>query len=104
MMGLLHPYKGYQAKVKFSAEDSLLIGKVIGIADSLNFHAESVHEVEAMFHQCIDSYLEFCQEVGKEPEKSCRGSFHSRITPELHRKADAMAVTRERSSNNSTDC
>lgn len=91
MMGLLPAYKGYQAKVEFSAEDSLLVGEVIGVADSLNFHTESVHEVESVFHQCVDDYLEFCQKVGKVPEKSYRGSFNIRITPELHRKADVMA-------------
>lgn len=69
-MGLLPTYKGYQANVEFSAEDSLLVGEVIGVADSLNFHAKSVHKVEVMFHQCVDNYLESCQEVGKVPEKS----------------------------------
>lgn len=94
MKGLLPMYKGYQAKVEFSVEDSLLVGEVIGVADYLSFHAESVREVEDMFHQCIDGYLAFCREAGKTPEKAYRGSFNVRITPELHRKADAAAAER----------
>lgn len=94
MKGLLPMYKGYQAKVEFSVEDGLLVGEVIGVADSLSFHAESVHEVEEMFHQCIDGYLEFCREVGKTPEKAYRGSFNVRIAPELHRRADIAAAER----------
>lgn len=73
MKGLLPMYKGYQAKVEFSVEDSLLVGEVIGVADYLSFHAESVREVEDMFHQCIDGYLAFCREAGKTPEKAYRG-------------------------------
>ena len=87
MKGLLPMYKGYQAKVEFSVEDSLLVGEVIGVADYLSFHAESVREVEDMFHQCIDGYLAFCREAGKTPEKAYRGSFNVRIPPELHRAA-----------------
>lgn len=61
-------YKGYHASVEFDAGDGLFVGKVFGIADSLNFHGESITELEEMFRQCVDNYLELCKKIGKEPE------------------------------------
>ena len=34
----------------------------------------------------MDDYLEFCKEVGKEPEKEYKGTFNIRISPNLHKK------------------
>lgn len=95
-MSVLPSYKGYQAKVEYSVEDGLVIGEVIGVRDSLNFHADTVDpkEIEAMFHQCIDDYLAFCAELGVDPDKSYSGSFNVRIGAERHRLAEQEAVRR----------
>lgn len=98
-MSVLSPYRGYQAKVDFSEEDGLFIGEVIGIRDSLNFHAETSQQVIPMFHQSVDNYLELCEKIGKDPDKAYKGSFNVRITPELHRRADLMAAERNISLN-----
>ena len=63
-------YKGYHADVKYSDEDKLFIGEVIGLNDTLAFHGSSVSELEAMFRQSVDNYLETCQEYGKKPGRS----------------------------------
>ena len=62
-------YKGYRAKVEYDPDDNILIGRVIGIADSLNFHAKSTDELIAMFHQSIENYLALCERVDKNPGK-----------------------------------
>lgn len=82
------------ATIDFDAEDMLLVGQVIGITDSLYFHAQSASEIEAMFHQCIDNYLDFCAEVGKTPEKTYKGSFNVRVSEDLHRRSDFAAASR----------
>ena len=61
-------YKGYHADVKYSDEDKLFIGEVIGLNDTLAFHGSSVSELEAMFRQSVDNYLDMCREFGKKPE------------------------------------
>lgn len=66
-------YKGYRANIRYSDEDKLFIGKVIGLNDTLAFHGSSVEELEKLFEQSVDNYLELCKEFGKEPEKSTRG-------------------------------
>lgn len=85
-------YKGYHASVSFDADDNLFVGEVFGLTDSLNFHGESVKELEEMFHQSVDNYLNLCAQIGKQPEREFKGTFNIRITPELHKKAALEAA------------
>ena len=85
-------YKGYSARVLFSAEDRLLYGKIEGIADLVNFQSDSAEEVETVFHEAVDDYLAFCQDIGKVPDKEYRGSFNVRVQPSLHRDLDRAAA------------
>ena len=80
-------YNGYHADIKYSDEDKLFIGEVIGLNDTLAFHGSSVEELEKMFHQSVDNYLEMCWEFGKEPEKEYKGQFNVRIPSKLHKMA-----------------
>lgn len=84
-------YKGYYGSVEFSVEDNLLIGSVIGVQDSLNFHGNSIDEITKSFHECVDGYLEMCKSFGRSPDKVYKGSFNIRIPSDLHRTAAIMA-------------
>lgn len=92
-------YKGYHAEIKYSDEDRLFVGQVVGVSDTLAFHGASVSELEEMFHQSIDNYLELCREFGKTPEKEYKGRFNVRIPASLHRTAVLCAKQREMSLN-----
>lgn len=85
-------YKGYHTKVEFDAEEFVLRGKIEGINDLVNFECESIQNVEKEFHKAVDDYLEFCKEVGKEPDKEYKGTFNVRISPDLHRQLANMAM------------
>ena len=98
MNTMLH-YKGYTAKPEFSPEDRVFYGRVLGISDLVDFYSDSAKELENEFHQAVDEYLDFCREVGKEPEKEYRGRFHVRVSPELHRAAAVCAEERNMSLN-----
>jgi len=91
-MSKMMEYQGYHAQIEYDADDEIFVGKVYGIADSLNFHGSSVSELEAMFHQSIDNYLAMCKETGKSPDKEFKGSFNVRISPELHREISLQAA------------
>lgn len=80
-------YKGYQGSVGFSAEDEVFYGKVEGVNDLVTFEGDSVKTLKESFEEAVDDYLETCREIGKEPQKSYKGSFNIRISPELHKKA-----------------
>lgn len=86
-MAKLLEYRGYHAKVEYNPEDNLLVGNVLGISDSLNFHAENTTDLIEYFHNSVDNYLAFCAKIGKEPDKEYSGTFNIRVSPELHKKA-----------------
>lgn len=90
-MSNLLEYKNYHGAIEFSDEDGMLIGHVIGVNDSLNFHGFSVDEILQSFHECIDGYLEMCEELGRDPDKEYKGSLNVRIGSKLHREADIAA-------------
>jgi predicted HicB family RNase H-like nuclease len=80
-------YKGYRGQVEFDDEAGLLHGEVLGVRDVVTFEGKSVEELEEAFRDSIDDYLEFCSEIGKNPDKPFSGNFQLRISPELHRDA-----------------
>lgn len=87
-------YKGYHTKVEFDSHDFTLRGKIEGINDLVNFECESINDVKNVFEEAVDDYLEFCKEVGKEPEKEYKGTFNIRIEPQLHKKIAVLASKR----------
>ena len=61
-------YRGYTATVEYDENDKLWHGTLDGIKDLVNFHAFKIENIEQEFHDAVDDYLNFCKEVGKEPE------------------------------------
>lgn len=86
MMNNMMEYKGYHTKIEFDVESMTLRGKIEGINDYVDFEAGDISSIETEFHSAVDNYLEFCEEVGKDPEKEYKGTFNVRISPVLHRK------------------
>jgi predicted HicB family RNase H-like nuclease len=52
----------------------------------VTFKARTIEEARQEFQTSIDDYLEFCQELGQEPDKPFSGKLPFRTTPEHHRK------------------
>lgn len=61
----------------------------------MSFVYASVADLKKAFHEAVEDYLETCAELGKDPEKTYKGSFNVRISPELHRKAANLASLRK---------
>ena len=95
----LMEYKGYHAKIEFSAEDGTFFGRILGINDVIGFDGDTVSELESSFHDCVDDYLELCAEIGKEPDKEYKGTFNVRISPDLHKRAIIESESRNISLN-----
>ena len=53
----------------YSAEDRIFYGTILGISDMVEFQSENAKDLEDEFHQAVDEYLEFCKEIGKDPQK-----------------------------------
>jgi predicted HicB family RNase H-like nuclease len=84
-------YKGYAAAVEFDGDDEIFVGRVVGINDVVGFHADSVEELKAAFHEAVDDYIAACRVAGKAPEKAYSGSLMVRVDPAVHAKAAKAA-------------
>lgn len=87
-------YRGYKAKVEVNQETGRLYGKVLDIADEIPFEGETFQDVQREFYRSVDAYLDFCDKLGKEPERPFPGKYLFRTTPEIHR-AIYLAATRK---------
>ena len=92
MISSLMEYNGYHAKIEFDQEDQIFVGHVLGINDSINFHGESVTELMVEFRKSVNHYVDYCIQIGKEPEREFKGSFNVRIKPEQHKKVALHAA------------
>ena len=62
-------YKGYSASIEVDLEAEILLGRVLDINDVVTFKAQTIEEARQKFQNSIDDYLEFCKELGQEPDK-----------------------------------
>ncbi len=56
-------YKGYIAKVEYDSDAKLFHGEVIGLKDTITFHATNPEELELEFKKSVDVYLDWCKEL-----------------------------------------
>lgn len=92
-------HKGYLAKIDYSDEDALFIGKLAGIDDVIGFHGESVGELRVAFIDAVEDYLATCKKLGRTPQKTYSGKFLVRVEPELHARAAIAAQAEGKSLN-----
>lgn len=85
-------YKGYEASIKYSAEDEGLVGQLLHINDVITFFGKNHNEILVEFHEAVNSYLAFCKERGVEPNKPYKGSFNIRTSPEVHQSLAKKAL------------
>ena len=62
-------YKGYSANIEVDLEAEIIFGRVFDINDVVTFKAQTIEEARQEFQNSIDDYLEFCKELGQEPER-----------------------------------
>ena len=84
-------YKDYIGSVHYNAIDEVFYGSIEGIDDLIMFEGKSVDELKKAFEEAVEDYLFICKAEGKEIEKSYKGSFNVRISPEIHKKAKRLA-------------
>lgn len=92
-------YKGYTAKVEIDTEAGLLHGRVVDINDTITFEGKTVDDIRQEFHTSVDRYLEFCNELGQQPDKPFSGKLPFRTTPDVHRAIYLAAMQMDKSIN-----
>lgn len=84
-------YKGYAALIEFDGDDEIFTGRIAGIRDVVGFHADTVADLKAAFHEAVDDYVETCKKVGKDPQKPYSGNLMLRVAPAVHAKVARAA-------------
>ena len=92
-------YKGYLGHIEFDPEAKTFYGHVLNTRDTITFQSEHASKLEEEFHRSVDTYLEFCQELGEAPEKPYSGRFVVRLSPEAHRSVALAAQLSNKSLN-----
>ncbi len=92
-------YKGFVARIEFSADDNIFFGRVLGIDDIVTFHAETVNELNNEMKETVDFYLETCEKTGKPVKKAFNGKLLFRFPSELHAEIAITAAKRGKSIN-----
>jgi predicted HicB family RNase H-like nuclease len=84
-------YRGYRGSIEYSKEDGCLVGKVLGIKDSVSHHGASLKEVQDAFEEAVDDYLAMCEAEGIRPKREYTGQLSIRITPAVHERISEIA-------------
>jgi len=92
-------YKGYAARIEFSAEDDCFIGHIAGIKDVVGFHADTVNDLKQAFYAAVDDYVETCERISKSPQKPYSGKLMLRLPPEVHAAVASAAQVSGKSIN-----
>ncbi len=92
-------YQNYSAKVEYDPIDKIFVGHIIGIRDIVSFHGSTVEELESAFHEAVHHYLEVCEKIGQEPQRSYSGKLTLRVPPEVHRAVATAAEINSKSIN-----
>lgn len=62
------------------------------IRSLVTFEADNASELESVFQETVDDYLDTCKAQGIAPEKPFKGVFNIRINPEIHKAAYEEAL------------
>ena len=84
-------YNGYNARVDYDDQDEIFFGRLAGISDVVGFHADSVADLKAAFHEAVDDYIATCAKTGKPPQRPFSGKVMFRINPQTHANAALAA-------------
>ena len=85
-------YKDYYGTVEISQENDIFCGKVVGVRSLISYKGTDVKGLLEDFHNAVDEYLDKCEKEGVVPERSFKGSFGVRLSPELHMQAALYAM------------
>lgn len=65
LFGYFVEYKGYQGTIEYDYKDNIHYGKLLGIEDFVNYHAENVNDLYEHYKNAINDYIEIKKELSK---------------------------------------
>ena len=92
-------YKDYEGGAEVDLERGVCRGKILFIDDLVTYESEAIKGLQKQFEEAVDDYIDTCAQVGKAPQKACKGLFNVRVSPILHREAIRRAIADDSSLN-----
>ena len=68
-------YLGYIGRFTYDEDLDIFEGYVENISDIIIFHGKSIESLRFAFKNAVHEYLDWCQKMGREPEKPSHGSI-----------------------------
>lgn len=98
-MNDLMEYKGFKARVEYSADDEVFFGKLLGIEDIVTFEGKTVRELKKDMKEAVDFHIEICEKQSKPAKKPYSGKVLFRLPSDLHAKIAETAARKGKSIN-----
>lgn len=98
-MNELMEYKGFKARVQYSADDEVFFGRLMGIDDIVTFEGRTVRELKRAMKDAVDFHIEVCEKTGKALKKPFSGKVLLRLPSELHARIAEVAASKGKSIN-----
>jgi predicted HicB family RNase H-like nuclease len=92
-------YKGFKAKVEYSADGEVFFGRLIGIDDIVTFDGRTVRKLKKAMKDAVDFHIELCERTGQAVRKSYSGKVLLRLPADLHQRIAEEAVKSGKSLN-----
>lgn len=65
-------YKGFNARLVYEADYEAYFGEVINCFDIIHFSGETRDEAILAFHQSVEDYLQFLEDLKNKPKKKVK--------------------------------
>ncbi len=98
-MSDLMEYKGFKARVEYSADDEVFFGRLLGIEDTVTFEGKTVRELKKDMKEAVDFHIEICEKQSKPVKKPYSGKVLFRLPSDLHAKIAETAARKGKSIN-----
>lgn len=98
-MSDLMEYKGFKARVEYSADDEVFFGRLLGIEDIVTFEGKTVRELKKDMKEAVDFHIEICAKQSKPAKKPYSGKVLFRLPSDLHAKIAETAARKGKSIN-----
>lgn len=63
-------YKNYRIKIEYNENKNMLVGRIIGIDDIVEFECDSLDKVQNKAKQAVDNYIRKCKAENRKPNIS----------------------------------
>jgi predicted HicB family RNase H-like nuclease len=98
-MSIVMKYKGYVARVDLEDDGDTFHGRVVNTRDVITFEGRSVAELRRAMRDSVETYLAFCAERHRVPDKPFSGRFVVRVDPSTHAALVLAAAAADQSLN-----